>query len=552
MAPCCTPRSCPAPHHAYPLHHIFLHRPFPDTLRLRHQRLRPPHSTRQLPAALSTLLSFSIEQDRWPDWTGTDQRNQFTFAALQNFAQLTGTPPKIRVGANSEDHNPCGPQPSRSSPTRSPRQLDHPYPEATSITVGDAYYSLSRFLPSGTHMVWGVNLGLDNVTNAVNMAKAIVGAFASAAVRASGVVLDRIEVGNEADLYKDNGLRPSNWTVSEYVADWISVAGPVAEAAGISGRNGPVTLQGAALRGRDSRHVRSSHWVYWTASLARPYQPLRFQVAKLNTRSLRSISQHQYSAAFCNGGDFPLVSFMSKTAVRGNLTIFEADIAASNAQGLPYILGETNSIACHGAPGVSNTAGAALWAIDYTLQAATLGMQEAFFHEGIGYKYNFIQPVTLNISTIDGSPLDPPSPPHIQPPYYAGLLIDTFVGRTGSAQLVELSVNDSNTSGYAAFEDGRLVRAAFVNLNAWLQSSTGDRPVVHIDLAFAGEGRQVTAAQAARLVIQHADDVANLTFAGQSYETPDVQPKGAVVEENITLADGLDLRATEAVLVRFY
>ena len=44
---------------------------------------------------------------------------------------------------------------------------------------------------------------------------------------------------------------------------------------------------------------------------------------------------------------------------------------------------ETNSIACHGAPGVSNTAGAALWAIDYTLQAATLGMIEVYFHEGV-------------------------------------------------------------------------------------------------------------------------------------------------------------------------
>ena len=51
---------------------------------------------------------------------------------------------------------------------------------------------------------------------------------------------------------------------------------------------------------------------------------------------------------------------------------------------------ETNSIACHGAPGVSNTAGAALWTIDFTLQAASLGIKELFFHEGIGYKYNFV------------------------------------------------------------------------------------------------------------------------------------------------------------------
>ena len=57
----------------------------------------------------------------------------------------------------------------------------------------------------------------------------------------------------------------------------------------------------------------------------------------------------------------------------------------------PYFrCSETNSIACHGAPGVSNTAGIALWVVDYTLHASTLGIKQAFFHEGVGYKYNFV------------------------------------------------------------------------------------------------------------------------------------------------------------------
>ena len=55
--------------------------------------------------------------------------------------------------------------------------------------------------------------------------------------------------GNEPDLYKNNGLRPSNWTVSEYVADWISIAGPVAIAAGLQS-GGPVSFQGASFAGQ--------------------------------------------------------------------------------------------------------------------------------------------------------------------------------------------------------------------------------------------------------------------------------------------------------------
>ncbi|TFK83390.1 glycoside hydrolase family 79 protein [Polyporus arcularius HHB13444] len=219
---------------------------------------------------------------------------------------------------------------------------------------------------------------------------------------------------------------------------------------------------------------------------------------------------------------------------------------------------ETNSIACHGAPGVSNTAGAALWTIDYTLQAATLGVKEVFFHEGIGYKYNFFQPVSLNRSTIDGSPLDPPLAPHIQPVYYGGLVINTFVGKTGSAQIVELPIADSNVAGYAAYEHGRLARAVFVNLHAWLASSTDDRPAVHIDLDFASESSGAQAdelwsrtATARRLVIEHADDTAGLRWAGQSYETSDLRPRGRLVLERLVLSEGIDLRSTEAVLVEF-
>jgi hypothetical protein len=61
--------------------------------------IAPPSSS---PLA-STLLSFSIEGDRWPEWSGTDARNDFTHAALARLADLTGTPPKIRVGANTAD-----------------------------------------------------------------------------------------------------------------------------------------------------------------------------------------------------------------------------------------------------------------------------------------------------------------------------------------------------------------------------------------------------------------------------------------------------------------
>ena len=99
-----------------------------------------------------------------------------------------------------------------------PPTVETPYPVATSITVGDEYYKLSKWLPRGTYiriyapcpraersagtsMVWGVNLGLNNVTNAVNMGESIMRAFADPAVIASGVSLERIEVGTHSSTY---------------------------------------------------------------------------------------------------------------------------------------------------------------------------------------------------------------------------------------------------------------------------------------------------------------------------------------------------------------
>ena len=108
-----------------------------------------------------------------------------------------------------------------------------------------------------------------------------------------------------------------------------------------------------------------------------------------------------------------------------------------------------------------------------------------------------------------------------------------------------------------------LRRAVFINLEAWLQSSEASgqqRPSVHIDLiptlSAGGTNAQMDSlrrgkAEARRIVIQHADDISGLTWAGQSYENNNIQPSGRPIVEKVNLQDGIDLRATEAVLISF-
>lgn len=67
-------------------------------------------------------------------------------------------------------------------------------------------------------MTFGLNFGANNVTNAVNMATSILKTFRpGGSAFDSGIVLDFLEIGNEADLYGNNGLRPSNWTIDTYM-----------------------------------------------------------------------------------------------------------------------------------------------------------------------------------------------------------------------------------------------------------------------------------------------------------------------------------------------
>ncbi len=47
---------------------------------------------------------------------------------------------------------------------------------------------------SGTHVVWGLNLGRNNITAAFLAAQSLVKAFASPPIRDAGIVLDAIEL----------------------------------------------------------------------------------------------------------------------------------------------------------------------------------------------------------------------------------------------------------------------------------------------------------------------------------------------------------------------
>jgi hypothetical protein len=54
----------------------------------------------------------------------------------------------------------------------------------------------------------------------------------------------------------------------------------------------------------------------------------------------------------------------------------------AQANGKPFIMMETNTASCGGLPGISDTFGATLWALDYGLQMAYSNFSGAMMHVG--------------------------------------------------------------------------------------------------------------------------------------------------------------------------
>ncbi|KAJ7603136.1 glycoside hydrolase family 79 protein [Mycena polygramma] len=486
-----------------------------------------------------SLVSLSIEQDRWPEWAGTTSKNEFFLNTLHNIKSLTGAPPDIRIGANSEDKTNFAPDVEYAEAVFPAPTTVVPYPEALNITAGDSFYYVASNLPRGTHVTWGVNFGQLNLTAAVLEAKAIMNVFSSPAFKAAGVTLDYLEIGNEADLYANNGLRSKSYSSSQYVQEWTMFASNISEAVQLS-ESGTKFLVGSFAGSSSETTGFSPQAIYSENVLDSPPGSL-----------IAAFSEHHYSGmcrSFCTGNGGLLADLMTKSTIRSNLTIYTADVVATHEKGLDYILGETNSYACHGAPGVSNTAGAALWALDYALFAPQIGISKVFYHVGIGFKYSLIQPVALNRSILDGSPLSTPLPPHVQPPYYAAIIAAELRGFKENVHISEISINDTQIAGYVAFEGGDLVRALFINSKVFLQGDM-NRSSVHLDLAFTGKGADTMTIK--RLAIGHADDTSGLTWGGQTYESQSGKVEGELSLECKPVSDGVDIVETEVVLLTF-
>jgi hypothetical protein len=350
------------------------------------------------------FTSFSYEVSCAPGMFLHNGAPRATFVALMQ--QLAGQNggvkgPNIRIGGNSADESAFVPPPS-----------PLPYDAKYRITPADfAAYLAAVPLWNGS-ITPGLNFrGGGNAT--LERAHAV--ALAAAIPWESGLV-EALEQGNECDLYVRNGDRPAGWGAADYNREASAVMADLAATAGVP----PQRFQGLTFCCHNLDSIVDTY-------------------AAANKAHLRTLSYHEYALSVCEGQHNTIFQLLSNDVVDRPLARLAPILAAARAIGVPFVIGEGNSVSCGGQANVSDVFAAALWAVDALLAHAAIGVTRWNFH---GCEEGAYTAIAYADTALDA--------PVVRPLFY-GMFAFTHATR-GGAELYGAAVSSSNplVRGYAA------------------------------------------------------------------------------------------------------
>ncbi|KAI0878702.1 glycoside hydrolase family 79 protein [Hypoxylon argillaceum] len=431
-----------------------------------------------VPSSLSTRLlvpdvySYSIE----PVWLDSYINTSLAYTLFNSIASVTGKAPRIRVGGNTADQTYL--YPSSPLPLTGNDSVAIPSPAtATSFNITPHWFDIwSTYFPAGTELIYTLNLA----DNSSGWANAV--AQAEAAHAGLGDSLVAFELGNEIDHFINKGLRDASWDVKEYIGQFRNITAQITASAwyrGLAEKKSKVpTIQAAVFA--DPPEV--------------PDQQDEiddFSIANLTAGGIASTPEekalissyatHLYPQSTCDTARWyrlRLDLLSDHSVVWHNVSQYIPQAAAADAAGAPLVMGETNSASCSGRSGISDTFGAALWATDYALTAASLGIRRLHFHLGARAEYSAFTPlpyVLKNESLAAG----------IRTAWYAHYFVARVVAGQGDAAAAAFRVaalpgaNSSALSGFAVYADGgdaagakilggeRLRKLVFLDMGVW-------------------------------------------------------------------------------------
>lgn len=150
------------------------------------------------------------------------------------------------------------------------------------------------------------------------------------------------------------------------------------------------------------------------------------------------------------------INYLQHNASTGLVSSYINSSAFALQNGKPFIMFETNTASCSGFPGISNSFGAALWALDWAMTMAYNNFTAALFHVGgQNAYYNLFTPPPSN-QTKYGMEWT------VGPVYYSALVMAEVLGPHNASQVSDITQN-INTPIYAIYEKGAPTKIALFN-----------------------------------------------------------------------------------------
>ncbi|KAI6085613.1 hypothetical protein F4821DRAFT_240157 [Hypoxylon rubiginosum] len=423
--------------------------------------------------------------------------------------------------------------------------------KSDSMLIGPRFFETANRLPKGTTVTWGLNLAYqqpDYIEKITTMAKQVL-------TNCPNLTITSFEIGNEPDLYLQNGFRTGQWGGQVYTQQWLDRASAIYEQ--VLKPHGGIPsnfFEAGATASTIGTDFQITDLVSYSIDT---------KASDSQTPYLSAWNQHDYYYYIGVSG-YP-VSLERLTTLRTTEDQFAAwldQIAQAQETPYPYALREMGVVGPIGLSGVTDVFGAALWTLNFLLYTASVGVSAIGFHMTDNSNASAWQPIPMYGQG-----------PHVRPLYYGVAAFDQVVGPSctpktqAQTQISQYQITqypdgyDDFVRAYTVYQQAQLSSVVVINGNLLNSSQTqtegaGGSITIQLQLPASSAGQTVYLSY---LMSAGADATANTTWNGLSFEqSGDGTPTAAADESGrptVQVADDgtatFSLRDTEAVVASF-
>ncbi|KAK0203833.1 glycoside hydrolase family 79 protein [Desarmillaria ectypa] len=259
-----------------------------------------------------------------------------------------------------------------------------------------------------------------------------------------------LQAANEPDLYIDHGHRDEGYDATSYYGEIQELISAISINGDIPTKNSLVIPSVAGD---------------WTPELAWNTGILDTCIDSLSALAVEHYPNNNCYAMYGSGSYVdPQTVFADYLNHTSGVSLVQPYLNSSSivqTYHRPFYMLEMNTASCGGFPGISDSFGAALWALDYGLQMAYGNFTGAMIHVG-GQKVYYNPFTALNSTPTNESTYHQWT---IGPIFYSALVIAEVFGTSGTSQIMDLGGNNGSvyTPQYSIYENGNLAKVALFN-----------------------------------------------------------------------------------------